>query len=130
MKSSNMICIIMIMLYLVATALYSNPVSIKLDIRNGASGKGRNPVSFDHNRHENTIGDCAKCHHELSVQNAEYDVNRCSTCHVDKKAGKSPALKDAYHMMCISCHKKVTSCDMIVPLYCGECHNAGKDTGD
>ena len=123
-------CLFALMTITAISAASGIPGIIVLNIRPDADKHGRQPVIFNHQLHENSTGDCVKCHHELSQSYSENDVNKCSTCHVEKKNDNCLSLKDAYHRMCITCHKKIQSTGKKVPLYCGECHKHGKSSGE
>ncbi|MCX8021590.1 MAG: cytochrome c family protein, partial [Syntrophorhabdaceae bacterium] len=70
------------------------------------------PVLFDHEKHMEIESNCSECHH----RSKDKEPHPCIKCHgVDQKKGTP--LKEAYHGMCIGCHKKISG-----PVSCGGCH--------
>ena len=85
----------------VVVATSNGPTEIKYSPKMGE-------VTFDHLTHQGRA-DCATCHHTG-------DYNQCKSCHgSDNKAPKS---KDAYHKLCVNCHKELQK----GPSKCKECH--------
>ncbi len=85
----------------------------------------RPPAVFEHDKHNEKaeIYDCSVCHHVYEngklVEGAMSVGQPCSDCHHLKKTKENKIpLMDAYHKMCIGCHKKRKK----GPLACGECH--------
>lgn len=66
-------------------------------------------VTFSHGMHTLVAEDCAICHHHSE---ADYTLS-CNECH-----GTSSGLKDAYHNLCMGCHKEMK----MGPTGCIECH--------
>ncbi len=85
----------------------------------------RPPAVFEHDKHNEKaqIYDCSVCHHYYEngklIQGAVSVGQPCSACHKlhPTKDNKIP-LMEAYHKLCISCHKKEGK----GPLACGQCH--------
>ena len=82
------------------------------------------PLAFTHDKHMEMESNCTKCHHYTK----EGDTPPCSKCHGTAAQGPkkqiAPGLKDAYHGLCIGCHKKISG-----PVECGECHMTKKEFG-
>ncbi len=79
------------------------------------------PVPFPHALHaEKHKIQCSKCHHK------EPDPTQpelCIKCHPVKDAKEGvPLFKDAYHKLCIDCHKEVVAKGNKAPTKCTECH--------
>lgn len=74
------------------------------------------PVKFTHEKHmEIADGNCKKCHHFSGEKTPP-----CSACHTkDGKGNIKVALREAYHGLCINCHK-----EMAGPTSCKECHGS------
>lgn len=104
------------------------------------------PVNFDHEKHVETAGSCAECHHQHggaqvpscggchTVDAASFRKNvhldrirPCRECHpASYDAGKldRPTLSAAYHRACIKCHREVGSVGAD-PKGCAEmCHES------
>ncbi|MCS7280492.1 MAG: cytochrome c family protein [Desulfobacterota bacterium] len=79
------------------------------------------PVVFNHPLHtdKHKIA-CDKCHHK---DQDPQQPDLCIKCHPakDGKPGVT-LLKDAYHKMCIDCHKEVVAKGIKAPTKCTECH--------
>ena len=72
----------------------------------------RSGVAFDHEKHAG-LTDCVTCHH---TSESKDDVPSCFECHgADDSA---PSVKDAFHDLCIACHKDGGA----GPTKCKECH--------
>jgi hypothetical protein len=105
------------LLFLVSPAVYAadypkEPVTIKLD------GAKMPPVTFAHAVHvEKQKIDCAKCHHK-DAQNPK----ACTTCHGSAAKDNAPAVKDAFHARCQTCHKEMAAKGTAAPTKCNECH--------
>lgn len=71
------------------------------------------PLTFTHEKHmEIAEGDCKRCHHFSGDKTPP-----CSACHT-KEAGKvAVPLREAYHGLCIKCHKEMGG-----PATCKQCH--------
>jgi hypothetical protein len=86
----------------------------KLNLK--AEGGKMAPVPFSHETHKKI--DCVKCHHKDPK-----DPKACTTCHMVKEVkNKAPVAKDAFHNLCITCHKEVAAKGTKVPTKCNECH--------
>ena len=86
------------------------PVSIKAD------GAKMAPVAFSHEKHGKV--DCATCHHK------DKDAPKaCKTCHdiKDVKDG-APKIQDAFHNVCLKCHKADAEKGGKAPTKCNDCH--------
>ncbi len=76
------------------------------------------PVVFPHGTHADMTDSCADCHHHGEGSG---DINSCDSCHqeaFDPNEPDTPALKMAYHQLCIGCHRAEES----GPVACVECH--------
>ena len=83
------------------------PVSIKAD------GAKMAPVSFSHEKHGKV--DCAKCHHVK-----DKPTEACKSCHDVKEAkNNAPKTQDAFHKLCLECHKAAGG---NAPTKCNDCH--------
>ncbi len=69
-------------------------------------------VTFRHKAHK-TIG-CKMCHHA----DTKGPRRRCSGCHGEEASGNKVGLKEAFHRMCMGCHKKAKR----GPIVCTRCH--------
>jgi hypothetical protein len=85
------------------------PIAIKID------GAKMAPVTFTHNVHAKV--DCATCHHKDAQ-----DPKACTTCHGKDAKGNQPAVKDAFHTKCQTCHKDAAAKGAKAPTKCTECH--------
>lgn len=77
------------------------------------------PVTFAHKTHNDYVDNgCASCHHK-GLENFDFS---CSGCHrpdeIVTEAGKPAALKRAYHIQCVGCHKSL----QVGPVACTGCH--------
>ncbi|MGE4551879.1 MAG: cytochrome c3 family protein [Desulfovibrionaceae bacterium] len=74
-------------------------------------------MTFDHAAHQAILDkDCQACHHGPDI---EPEPMACNNCHGDKADGKAPALRDAAHQRCASCHEDETA---PAAMKCGFCH--------
>jgi hypothetical protein len=83
--------------------------------------KTKPPVAFPHQQHVKKLGpNCKTCHHQGPAGKSCASAN----CHAGKAEGKRPgctemaASKNAFHGMCIGCHKKEDK----GPKTCVQCH--------
>lgn len=84
--------------------------------------KSMAPVTFSHLKHATTLKiDCIKCHHNMKK---EKEKMACSDCHKEKAEGKMVGGKDAFHNVCLTCHKEKIKADakLKAPTKCTECH--------
>lgn len=78
------------------------------------------PVDFNHKNHFETYKiDCKVCHH--TDANPAEKATQCMTCH-DPAGEKGLKAMDAYHNMCINCHKKENEAGKNAPTKCNDCH--------
>lgn len=90
----------------------------------------RPPVPFDHDLHMEVLEDegCGACHHEYDNEKGrlvpiEDDGTSCTECHGADKEGNTPALREAYHGNCNSCHRSMAKkSENAGPVTCGGCH--------
>ena len=83
------------------------PVVIKAD------GAKMAPVTFAHEKHGKV--DCAKCHHVK-----DKPPEACKSCHDVKEAkNNAPKTQDAFHKLCLECHKAAGG---NAPTKCNDCH--------
>ena len=77
------------------------------------------PASFDHSLHQRLVdGDCTRCHHSST---GKYNYPSCSECHTttfDPQNLERPTLAQAYHLLCIGCHRD----SRVGPTDCTGCH--------
>lgn len=87
---------------LTVIAADNGPAEVKLDASMGA-------VTFNHAAHQESVADCATCHH-VSVE-----AGACRSCHgADPEVSKA---KKVFHKLCKDCHKKNEG-----PTKCKGCH--------
>ncbi len=80
------------------------------------------PVLFPHKKHVEEIkAECAACHHD----NPKEPVS-CFSCHKKGKECEAPPAKDAFHNLCISCHKENKDKNKNPPTKCLDCHKKQK----
>lgn len=100
--------------YLYAQQTPPNEVVIK-DIQ-----KAQPPVTFNHQKHSKDLSiGCVKCHHTYKEGEK---VEKCSPCHKVEAEGKKVGLKDAFHKICMGCHKKEKTAGKKPPTLCKDCH--------
>ena len=88
------------------------------------------PARFSHDFHASVFEDqgCGVCHHVLDKNSGKLGYQEgeelgCVDCHGRKKAGNTPALREAYHGSCNTCHRSMRNKNMKSgPITCGECH--------
>lgn len=85
----------------------------------------RPAVPFPHGRHAEGL-DCTRCHHRFesgaNVWTAG-DATACAACHALKASGKTPGLRNAWHTLCLGCHKQELGAGKKSGFVtCGECH--------
>ena len=80
-------------------------------------------VTFIHKNHgkKGEVGaDCLTCHH---TSNRLVTPGKCSECHKVKEEGEVLNHHQAFHMLCIGCHKKeLIAGNEVVNLTCDSCH--------
>ncbi len=91
-------------------------------------------IRFDrslHHRHVQAAGDrCETCHHVLDRDTGELVYARqeeeaCATCHGPRPDGDTPALRDAAHQRCVTCHLRRREEGVAAgPTSCAGCHDA------
>jgi predicted CXXCH cytochrome family protein len=74
------------------------------------------PVVFSHDAHTLMAEDCATCHHHSEAG----QTPSCNKCHGASKESGIPGLKDAYHRLCMGCHREME----MGPTGCAECHTS------
>ena len=78
----------------------------------GIAGK----VAFTHKIHtEDYEIECASCHHNIEEDGDEYN---CRECHMPDSADETLKSDEAFHELCISCHKS----EEAGPVQCNQCH--------
>jgi hypothetical protein len=110
----------------------------------GSLADKHGPVNFDHEKHVETAGSCAECHHQHGGAQAPScggchtidassfrknvhlgRIRPCGECHRAASAAAKldrPTLSAAYHRACIKCHREVGSVGTD-PKGCAEmCH--------
>lgn len=77
------------------------------------------PASFDHALHQRIVDQgCTRCHH---YSDNKYNFPSCSECHTmtfDPQDLGKPNLTQAYHLLCIGCHRD----NQAGPTDCTGCH--------
>jgi predicted CXXCH cytochrome family protein len=117
----NIAYCITVVLFVVGVVCYAgfsqktpaNPVRIMYQTKAGK-------VLFDHKRHASANGygiDCSDCHHNLEDEEGSKPV-ACNTCHKPDNDDEAPKLSEAFHTLCIDCHKDQDA----GPVKCSECH--------
>jgi len=99
------------------------PKTVKID----EAAKKQPAVTFNHEQHATKLAkSCDVCHHTEKGLTAasEKKPAKCSTCHLDPKAAKTPSMremsltKNPMHIRCIGCHKA----EKKGPTVCTQCH--------
>ncbi len=83
------------------------------------------PVTFSaHDEHAQSLGDCEKCHHNISGK--DETPGACSSCHNAPDA--SVNLRDAMHKSCKGCHADAQKKNPAskAPVECLGCHEQRK----
>lgn len=90
-----------------------------------AAAKKQPAVPFAHDKHIARAKSCDTCHHTDKglTKDSDKDVKKCSTCHLDPKAGvpsmrEMSLTKNPFHIACIKCHKEQKK----GPAACAGCH--------
>jgi hypothetical protein len=74
-------------------------------------------LSYSHQDHaEQYATSCTDCHHGTDI---EAEPGACNQCHGDLAEDTKPALRDAVHAKCASCHQEMYDVKM---KGCAECH--------
>ncbi len=115
--------------FFLLTSLVYSQTQLK-ELYDSAFKKHQRPaVSFQHDKHNQkaSLYDCSICHHLYKdgklIKGAMSLGQRCSDCHkLEKTSNNKVPLMDAYHRLCIGCHKQRKK----GPVTCGECHNLKK----
>lgn len=121
--------VLLIPVLLIATFAFAHhgPKSVTID----AAAKKQAPVVFSHEKHATTlVPKCETCHHTnkgLTAEKGFADVKKCSTCHLDPKAGvpgmrEMSMQKNPFHALCVDCHKEQKK----GPTTCTACHQKKK----
>jgi len=80
-------------------------------------------VTFTHKSHGNTgeVGaNCITCHHKA---NKFITPGKCSECHKMKVEEEVPSYPQAFHKLCIGCHKEeIVAGNDKIDLSCESCH--------
>jgi hypothetical protein len=77
-------------------------------------------VVFPHKKHAEDIKvECKTCHHDSAEEPAP-----CFSCHKKEKEEDNEAIpaRDAFHKLCITCHKERKDDKTNPPVKCLECH--------
>jgi len=93
-------------------------------------GKLKRPaVTFPHETHMDAVENgCGACHHVYDKEKgtlvaADGEETTCVECHVAKKEGHKPGLREAYHGSCNICHRQLAKKGKTTaPTTCGQCH--------
>jgi hypothetical protein len=94
----------------------------------------RPPVQFPHDLHMEALEDpgCGACHHAPDPDTGklvyvEGEETGCIECHQAGKQDGTPALREAYHGSCNTCHRQRIRARMPSgPTTCGECHQPAR----
>jgi len=74
-------------------------------------------LAYSHDDHaEQYASSCTDCHHDTDI---EAEPGACNQCHGEKADGDTPALRDAVHAKCESCHAEMYEKKL---EGCNECH--------
>jgi hypothetical protein len=114
----------------ISSSVLAQSEVIVLDNRNEFVPKQRPPVVFPHETHMMLDVECLDCHHDYDNNKNILDENilseenealvRCVRCH--NKESKYD-LRDAFHLMCMSCHRKARKTGQKSgPVLCAKCH--------
>lgn len=98
------------------------------------ANRQRPGVRFNHVLHAG-LADCTSCHHSYVWKDdkrsndwSPSDKTRCNDCHEVRNSSIQPDLPDAYHQLCIGCHKdRPDKKQKIGPVMCADCHKKGGD---
>ena len=91
----------------------------------------RPPVSFSHESHTKSLetDGCGVCHHTPDdttgrLVYVEGEETSCKECHELQEEAGIPALREAYHGNCTTCHRKQIKSGSLKsgPTTCGGCH--------
>lgn len=83
-----------------------------------------------HALHEDLDGGCSLCHHAYDERSEQlyYEPgveDACASCHAQDRQGKTPSLREASHMACVSCHMiQRRQAGARLPIDCAGCHPA------
>lgn len=78
------------------------------------------PVLFDHGRHQENVGDCVSCHHDLL---SAAQAVACGECHDDDMQAEDfdhPELREYHGGECVKCHEQNRDDEEAVS--CRSCH--------
>ncbi|MCE5334417.1 MAG: cytochrome c family protein [Desulfobacteraceae bacterium] len=84
----------------------------------------RAAVTFNHEKHSANM-ECLQCHHDYDayLNNRGGEGQPCATCHTVAGKPGVPALREAFHNQCKTCHAALSARGkQSGPLTCGECH--------
>ena len=94
----------------------------------------RSPVDFPHALHFDYA--CMECHHQWSATDETIQSCGVSGCHEldappEPDSGDDPILyyKNAYHVMCIGCHKEIKAVNKKIAMTMGQTGEQLKPTG-
>jgi hypothetical protein len=81
---------------------------------------------FDHKKHVEVIKlECKRCHHTMKEGDTAVQGCNAQGCHVAAAEGKKLGLtgmKNAFHGLCVECHKKEKEAGKKSPTACNDCH--------
>ena len=97
---------------------------------NADGTKKKNPVTFNHKKHGESLG-CPTCHHqEKELKAGATTAKSCFECHGPEAKDKQ---LDAYELIhgktgkCLNCHKTDAKAQAAkAPTACKECHGGGE----
>ena len=99
-----------------------SPESVDL----GKYADKRPKVKFDHKEHVDVIKvECKTCHHTMKEGDTIVQTCNAQECHGPTAEGKKLALtgmKNAFHGLCLECHKKEKAAGKKSPTMCNDCH--------
>lgn len=83
-------------------------------------------VTFNHNKHSDALKiHCLRCHH--TWRRNETAGKKCVECHQASAEGKTPSVKDAFHITCKGCHDEAGKANKLTgPTMCTGCHVKAK----
>jgi len=97
-----------------------------IDLNHEELGRhSRPPVKFNHERHQQMITECMRCHHDYDerMTNIGGEGQYCAECHGSRKGKNTVPLMKAFHMQCKGCHEDLLErCQKGGPIICGQCH--------
>lgn len=123
MKYSRYMLAVLLLMLFIPVAFSQNEVIVLTHEELGSHE--RPPVRFNHERHQEVVTECARCHHNYDehMNNIGGEGQTCSECHSKSKGDNVIPLMKAFHLQCKSCHEELLSRGKKSgPIICGQCH--------